>query len=124
MKFRLPPHNQLNIVIFTVGLLASLILGIWRSWFSAISLMIGVLTAIAYLGLIARQVKQLRRSNSSQAKQLAVKGVFIRYLLVMIVLVSGTQIQFINIYWVMGGLLLIPLSSFISVFARKRNEET
>lgn len=111
-----------DLIIFTLGVLASLILGIWQNWFSALSLMIGVLTTIAYLKLIARQVNRLKVSNSTQAKQAAVKGVFFRYLMVMIVLVAATRIRFLNIYWIMGGLALIPLSSFLLIYTVKWHE--
>ncbi len=84
--------------------------------------MIGVLTTIAYLALIARQVRRLRGSTANQAKQAAVKGVYFRYLIVLAVLVAGTRIRWINPYWIMVGLMLIPVSSFISFYMVKKNE--
>jgi len=121
MRFR-GSYAEVNLLILTAGVLAALALGLWRNWVSALSLAIGVITTIAYLKLITRQVKRLRESTTNQAKQAAIKGVFFRYLLVMIVLVLSAQFSWINIYWVMGGLLLIPLSSFLSLATMKRDE--
>ena len=119
MRFQARLDRQTDVIVLMIGTVAALLLGIWQNWFSALSLMIGVLTTIVYLKLIARQVKRLRKSDANQAKQAAVKGVFLRYLLVMVVLVTGTRIPWINLYWLMGGLLLIPLSSFISLYTIK-----
>lgn len=122
MSFRDIFACRMDIIIFIIGIIVSLILGLFGDWFWSLSLMIGVFTTIVYLRLIIRQVKRLRLSDVSQAKQAAVKGVFLRYLLVILVLVVSTRIRWINLYWVMGGLLLIPISSFISIFWIKGHE--
>jgi hypothetical protein len=112
----------MELIILVVGILAALPVGIWRDWLSSLSLMLGVLTTIAYLELIARQVKRLGNGSSYQAKQAAVKGVFLRYFIVMMVLVAAARIRWLSIYWVMGGLLLIPLSSIVSLYTMKAHD--
>ena len=116
MSFRDIFACRTDIIVVTIGIIISFILGLFGDWLWSLSLMIGVLTTIVYLRLIIRQVQRLRLSDVRQAKQAAVKGVFFRYLLVILVLVVSTRIRWINLYWVMGGLLLIPISSFISIF--------
>jgi len=86
----------------------------------AFSFLFGSLAAFFYLVLLSRHLVKSLASTVDQSKGRALRGLFLRYLFLILVLGALMSLKWIRPGWVLGGLLLIPVSVVASAWRRKQ----
>jgi len=84
----------------------------------AFSFLLGALAAFFYVVLLTRQVVRSLTSGSKGSKGAAVRYLFFRYLFLILVLAALFTLDWIRMEWVLGGLLLIPVSIVAAAWRR------
>lgn len=87
----------------------------------ALSFLFGSLAAFFYLVLLSRHLVKSLASTAEQSKARALRGLFLRYLFLILVLGALMSLKWIRPGWVLGGLLLIPVSVVASAWRRNSN---
>ena len=88
------------------------------------SFLIGGALASVYIYLLIRQIKKLSSIDAERAKKSAIQNLFFRYMIVLVILIFASRFKFINLFMVISGLMLVPVSSVITAFAIRRDEKT
>jgi len=104
-------------------LIISALVFITKGWEWGLSFMIGGVLASVYIYLLIRQIKKLSSINPGKAKKSAIQNLFFRYMIVLVILIFASRLKFINLFMVISGLMLVPVSSVLTAYAIRRDEK-
>jgi len=117
-------NRNLILVAGIIGLIITLALYLLNWHYRAVSFAIGAAAAVIYLFLLNLQARKIiRLSKTGNVKKKAVQGIFFRYLLLIGVMVLAASFKNINYFYLLGGIILIPLSAFIAGSIGTKNDE-
>jgi len=108
---------MINAAIVSIGFI--LIFSSIQMWKLVYSFSIGALAALIYIFLLSKQIKKYRYHSLVSAKKEAVMGLATRYGLLILIIAIASRISYFNIFAVLSGILIIPISAVITAYGIK-----
>ena len=108
-------NRTVMLIALLIGVIISLALYLLNWQYQSVSFAVGAGAAVIYLFILNLQARKIiNRTREGDVKKKAVQGIFFRYLFLIVVIVLAAGFKNINIFFLLGGIVLIPVSAFIA----------